>query len=65
MKPVKILLTADDFQCLVMGEILVIKHKDGHETHIALQDIGFSNMHYLIGRAENGEEIYINREREG
>jgi len=44
----RILLTEEDFEKLVAGEII---DKDG--VQIALQDIGFWMMYALIQKAEN------------
>lgn len=57
MSDIYIALTAEDYQCLIAGGKLTVKDKKtSNEIQIILQDIGYSLMHELIERLEDGTE---------
>lgn len=59
-KQMNLMLTEDDFKCLVRGGVLTINS----HLNLALQDIGFELMHDAVELAENGIDIYKPRNRE-
>ena len=54
-----IMLTEEDFICLVRGGILRVNE----HLNLALQDIGFDRIHKAIKSAELGVDIRKSRDR--
>ena len=55
-----IMLTEDDFKCLVRGGVLRVNS----HLKLALQDIGFDRMNAAIESAMDGNDIQKPRDRE-
>lgn len=59
-REMNIMLTEEDFKCLVRGGVLVVND----HLKLALQDIGFDRMYKAIKSAELGIDISKPRDRE-
>ncbi len=59
-RQMSIMLTEDDFKCLVRGGVLTVSP----HLKLALQDMGFDRMHGAIESAEQGVDIQKPRDRE-